>query len=42
MSDKMPDSDDDVIFIREEHHVKLDILKVDLKHSFKMKMKRTM
>ena len=30
MSDKMSDSDDDVIFIREEHHVKVVISKVNL------------
>ena len=30
MSDKMSNSDDDIIFIREEHHVKVDISKVDL------------
>ena len=30
MSNKMSDSNDDVIFIREEHHVKVDISKVDL------------
>ena len=30
ISDKISDSDDDVIFIREEHHVKVDISKVNL------------
>ena len=30
MSDKMSDSDNDVIFIREEYHVKVDMSKVDL------------